>query len=103
VDIADQDRRPEGVDRVACFANTALLNDHLCRLSGCRADKSGDPVRGKAPFNRCSGCHSVQGKNMAGPPLNGVSGRKAAAIEGYRYSGALANSGINWTDEALDS
>ena len=39
---------------------------------------------------------------MSGPPLNGVVGRRAGAVAGYRYSDALANSGITWTDEALD-
>jgi cytochrome c len=62
----------------------------------------GDPLRGKQLFNRCSGCHSVQGETMSGPPLDGVFGRKAAAIEGYRYSDALVNSGITWTDDVLD-
>lgn len=62
----------------------------------------GDPIRGKQLFSRCSGCHSVESKNMSGPPLNGVVSRKAGAIAGYRYSDALVNSGITWTDEALD-
>lgn len=66
------------------------------------ASIDGDPFRGKQIFNRCSGCHSVQGENMSGPPLNGVVGRRAGTLDGYRYSDALVNSGITWSDEALD-
>lgn len=63
----------------------------------------GDAVRGEQLFNRCMGCHSVEGQNRAGPALNGVFGRKAGAVEGYRYSPAIENSDVVWTDETLDT
>ncbi|WP_210202134.1 c-type cytochrome [Rhizobium anhuiense] len=67
------------------------------------ASIAGNPVRGQQLFNRCSGCHSVQGENKSGPPLNGVVGREAAVVEGYRYSPALMNAGLTWTEDALDT
>ncbi|MCT7377886.1 c-type cytochrome [Chelativorans salis] len=63
----------------------------------------GDAVRGEQLFNRCTACHSVEGQNKAGPALNGVFGRKAGAVEGYRYSPAIENSDVVWTDETLDT
>jgi cytochrome c len=39
-------------------------------------------------------------RNMVGPVLNGLFGRKAGTIEGYPYSSANKNSGIVW-DEAV--
>jgi cytochrome c len=37
-----------------------------------------------------------------GPPLGGVFGRTAGAIDSFQYSDALKKSGIKWTDENLD-
>src|SRR5262245_22531751 len=56
---------------------------------------------GKAVFNKCRACHQVgpNAKNMVGPALNGLIGRKAGTIEGFNYSEANKNSGITW-DEA---
>lgn len=63
----------------------------------------GDAVRGKQLFNRCAACHSIEGENRSGPALNGVFGRKAGAMESYRYSTAIINSNVIWTDETLDT
>lgn len=73
--------------------------------TACLADAAdlGNPDQGQQLFSRCSGCHSVQGENKSGPPLNGVVGRKAAAVEGYRYSPALMNAGLTWTEDVLDN
>jgi cytochrome c len=60
-----------------------------------------DVDAGKAIFNQCRACHAVGegAKNQVGPTLNGVIGRKAGAVEGFKYSEAMANSGKVW-DEA---
>ena len=56
---------------------------------------------GKAVFNKCRACHQVGpgARNLVGPSLNGLIGRKAGSIEGFNYSEANKNSGIVW-DEA---
>ena len=47
----------------------------------------------------CSACHSLgqTPDNHIGPPLGGLLNRQAGAIEGYRYSEALATSGWRWS------
>jgi cytochrome c len=68
-----------------------------------------DPVlvaAGEAAFKKCSACHQVgeDARNRVGPQLNGVIGRPAGRIEGFRYSNPLAakaEEGLVWTDEAM--
>jgi len=61
---------------------------------------------GRAVFNQCRACHVVEnnGRNGVGPNLHGVVGRRAAAIENFRYSAnmrTLAEGGLTWTPEIL--
>ena len=60
-----------------------------------------DLDNGKAVFGKCRACHQVgeKARNLVGPSLNGLFGRKAGTIEGFRYSEANKTSGIVW-DEA---
>ena len=60
-----------------------------------------DPAAGEKAFAVCKACHKVGegAKNGVGPALNGVVGRAAGSAEGYKYSDAMASSGITW-DEA---
>lgn len=54
-------------------------------------------------FYQCVSCHKVEaGKHGVGPSLFGVYGRTAGTAQGYRYSSALAGSGITWDDRSLD-
>jgi cytochrome c len=74
-------------------------------FAGGRA-QDGDPEAGKRVFNQCSACHTINqgGPNRVGPNLHGVIGRKAAAVEGFRYSGPMkqkGEEGLVWTEEAL--
>lgn len=63
---------------------------------------TGDPVHGKVIFTQCQACHAVvAGKNMIGPSLAGLVGRKAGSVAGYAYSTANKSSGITWSDEKL--
>lgn len=63
-----------------------------------------DADAGKTVFNKCKACHSVDaGKNMVGPSLHGVVGRKAGAGAGFNYSDAMKNSGKTWDAAALDA
>ena len=60
-----------------------------------------DPAAGEKAFAVCKACHKVGegAKNGVGPILNGVVGRAAGSVEGYKYSDAMKNSGVTW-DEA---
>jgi cytochrome c2 len=63
-----------------------------------------DPAAGKAAFtSTCSICHSVQpGKNMVGPSLAGIVGRKTGSVPGFRYSPANQNANLTWDEATLD-
>jgi len=60
--------------------------------------------RGQLLYLTCKGCHDLQAgvPHKVGPNLHGVVGRRAGTSEGFRYSEALAQSGIVWTPETLD-
>lgn len=63
-----------------------------------------DAAAGEKVFVVCKACHQVgdSAKNVVGPVLNGLFGRKAGHVEGYSYSAANKGSGITW-DEATFS
>ena len=60
-----------------------------------------DLENGKAVWSKCRACHMVgeNARNLVGPVLNGLIGRKAGTVDGFNYSEANKNSGIVW-DEA---
>jgi cytochrome c len=61
-----------------------------------------DMAAGKASFAQCKACHSLEeGKNVIGPSLHGLFGRKAGTAPKFNYSSANKNSGIEWNDETL--
>ena len=68
------------------------------------AHAEGDAVNGKRVFNKCKACHTVEegGKKKIGPNLFGFLGRAAGAVEGFKYSKAMLESGIVWDEELLD-
>jgi len=58
--------------------------------------------KGKKVFNKCKTCHLIdKEKNKIGPHLVGIIGRQAGAVEGFKYSDAMKNSGIVWNEEEL--
>ena len=65
----------------------------------------GDLAHGQKVFKKCSACHMIanDGKNMIGPNLWGVIGRKAGSIGDYKYSKAMIAYGKNWSFEEMNS
>jgi cytochrome c len=59
-----------------------------------------DPARGREIFRVCAACHNDSSEPL-GPALGGVIGRKAGAVEGFRYSTAMKRAGLAWTRENL--
>jgi cytochrome c len=59
-----------------------------------------DAAAGEAVFRQCRACHTIGpgARNLVGPLLNGLDGRKTGTIEGYSYSDANKNSGIVWSE-----
>jgi cytochrome c len=62
---------------------------------------TGDPLRGKALYQGCAACHSID-ENDLGPRHRGVVGRPAGSIADYNYSPALKSSGLTWDEATLD-
>ena len=67
-----------------------------------------DPIRGEKLFKACSNCHEVGegAKNKVGPHLDGVFGRTAGSIDGFKYSSALKRAGeegLTWSAESIDA
>jgi cytochrome c len=64
--------------------------------------QEGDPDAGAKVFNRCKVCHVAdEAKNRVGPTLHGVFGRTAGTVEGFKYSDAMKESEIVWTEETI--
>jgi cytochrome c len=65
----------------------------------------GNAEKGETVFAKCKACHEVEkGVNKVGPTLKGVVGRKAASVEGYKYSEAMAAKGaegVVWDEATL--
>lgn len=75
----------------------------IASLSPALAEQ-GDAARGQRDFRACASCHSLEpGRNMTGPSLADLWGRKAGSLPSFdRYSDALKASGITWDDRALN-
>src|SRR5437763_6184962 len=72
-------------------------------LAGTCAAQAQDVAAGETSFKKCLPCHRLgpEAKNLVGPVLNGLEGRKSGTVEGYNYSEANKNSGITWSEETF--
>jgi cytochrome c len=68
------------------------------------AAPSGNATQGALLYRACAACHSlVPDRNMTGPSLAGVWGRKAGGLASFeRYSPALQESQVVWNESTLD-
>jgi len=65
-------------------------------------------AEGEKVFKKCKACHQVGegAKNRVGPELNGVIGRTAGSVEGFKYSNAMlakGEGGLVWDAETLSA
>jgi cytochrome c len=67
------------------------------------AAQAADAEAGKAVFGKCKACHQIgeTAKNAVGPALNGIVGKPAGSVEGFKYSDAMKNSGLTWDEATL--
>lgn len=64
--------------------------------------KTADAAAGEKTFGKCKSCHSVEGKNMTGPHLNGVVGRNHGSVPDFKYSDVMAGKSAEvWTPELI--
>ena len=63
-------------------------------------------AKGEKVFKKCKACHKIgdKAKNGTGPMLNGVFGRNAGTVDGFKYSKpmlAAAEGGLVWDEAEL--
>ena len=61
---------------------------------------------GEKVFRKCKSCHQVgdSAKNKVGPVLNGIVGKAAGSVDGFKYSKALlaaAEDGLTWGPDEM--
>ncbi|MBR0682333.1 cytochrome c family protein [Roseomonas eburnea] len=84
----------------------AMVMAAAVAMPGTGFAQSGDAAAGQRVFNQCRACHTIDqgGRNGVGPNLWGIVGRRAGAVEGFRYSAnmrSLAEGGLTWTEDRL--
>ena len=84
---------------------TLLLAPAAVAQADAPAALKGNAEAGKAAFRKCASCHQVgpSARGGFGPKLTGVIGRKAGATTDYKYSAAMKNANIVWTEQNLAS
>ena len=65
-----------------------------------------DAENGEQVFRQCRACHQIGdgAKNLVGPQLNGIVGRKPAGVDGFAYSQASKDAvakGVVWDEATL--
>lgn len=85
----------------------------LLGAAGCGDGGNGDAgttaaddlfAQGRQVYTRCAACHAAgHRENKVGPHLVGLFGRPAGSLPDFRYSEAMANAGIVWTEETLEA
>jgi len=83
------------------LAVISLLGWAMVVKAGTPMPSQGDPMRGKAMYAQCMGCHSPD-RHRTGPKHCGLIGRKAGTVDGYEYSKAMRQSNIVWVPQTLD-
>ena len=93
--------------RRAILAMTALLRIVAQPAAASDLDArlaAANMKRGQLLYMVCKACHDVEAglPHKVGPNLHGTFGRKAGTAEGFKYTDALAKSGLVWTPETMD-
>ena len=69
------------------------------------ASHAQDAEQGAKVFKKCMTCHTADdATNKIGPSLKGVVGRKAASVQGFKYSDAMlakGAEGVIWDEATL--
>src|SRR3546814_9107069 len=93
---------PEGAPMRRTVLATPLLAT-LLLCAGIGAARGQDAAAGEKVFAQCKACHRTgpAARNAVGPVLNGLFGREAGKVEGYRYSAANKNSHLTWEEETF--
>jgi cytochrome c len=85
----------DGIARPGLFPGAVLAMLLLAPPAG-----AADAIHGKQLFGACIACHS-ETPDAQGPSLKGVAGRKAGALEDFRYSAAMKRADFIWDMASL--
>jgi cytochrome c len=90
---------------VHTFRAILLISTALLPALIAPAIAAGDAEKGATLFRACVACHSLKpDRNMTGPSLAGVWGRKAGSLASFdRYSPVLKSSNVVWDETSLDA
>jgi cytochrome c len=86
--------------KTGAIAGAAVAAMFAGALAATPGTAAADAVHGKIVFQTCAACHSDK-PDAIGPSLRGVYGRKAGALDDFRYSPAMQRSGLTWDDANL--
>ncbi|MFN3145707.1 MAG: c-type cytochrome [Paracoccaceae bacterium] len=117
--VLDVTPEEEGTEEAAAPAPAAEATEVAMADTAETAAPAAAPAEGGAPdpalvaagekvFRQCKACHQVgEGAvNRSGPQLNGIMGRVAGTVDGFRYSsvfGEFAEQGMVWNEETLSA
>lgn len=83
--------------------DTIQSTDRISRSLTC-SHSTGDAKKGAGLFKtRCAQCHTLDagGGNKIGPALHGLFGRKSGTVDGYAYTDANKQKGVEWNEDTL--
>ncbi len=105
---AQDDGKPEGtLPNLTLAADSAAPVEATEAAPSETAPASADLAEaGEKAFKKCAACHKVGegAKNATGPMLNGIVGRAAGSIDGFKYSKPLqdlAAGGLVWDEASM--
>ncbi|GAB1380735.1 c-type cytochrome [Pararhodobacter aggregans] len=105
--VADGAGAPEGGEGAAPAPAAEPVQEAAAEPEPAAGPDPALVAQGEGLWRQCRACHQVgdSARNGTGPILNGVVGRHAAAVDGFRYSPPMQEAGANgliWTAEELD-
>jgi cytochrome c len=77
---------------------TASISQAVTTQAWAQSAEAGERV-----YAQCRACHQVGegARNLVGPQLNGMFGRKSGTIAGYSYTDANKNANITWDEKTF--
>jgi cytochrome c len=84
------------------LSRIAIVTLMATAFTASQAFAEGDADAGAKVFNKCKACHKLDGGKGPGPTLQGMFGRQAGTVEGFKYSAdmvAAGEAGLVWNEE----
>lgn len=102
--IRDTVTKENAMFQLRRFSQVLILSS-IGFLGVANANEPPDIARGEVVFKKCVACHDVErARNKMGPHLNGLVGRMAGSVDGFKYSQAMRDAGaagLVWDDAKL--